>query len=372
MSQDYTNAVRHLFDQNYYLENNPDVDRAHIDPFTHYMQFGWKEGRNPSELFDTNYYLTNNHDVKNAGVNPLEHYALYGWREKRDPSDSFDTSFYLEQNSDVTAANINPLEHYIMFGKSEGRLPKSQQFDIEFNYTLYDNSGFFSLHPERVTVVEEACEIWEGIFADEFEDISAGTVIQVVDPSNGKMDTVTLTQKIDDFRLYLGSYSEADTTLGLSRSLSQSSTGNTTLDDRYNSYTNIEPWVGSLAFNEVYANQLYFDPTPSDPYDDQVPENKYDFLHIILHEIGHSLGMGPQNAGSQYVTEIGDSAYFAGPNVLNVYGGSVLLDLDSGTHFSSSIDMEALMKPSLAYGTRVLPTALDKAFFADIGYEIRT
>ena len=81
--------------------------------------------------------------------------------------------------------------------------------------------------------------------------------------------------------------------------------------------------------------------------------------------------MGPQNAGSQYVTESNGINYFGGPNVKAVYGGAVPLDFASGTHFATDATMNAVMKPSLNYGTRVLPTALDKAFFADIGYILR-
>lgn len=377
MREQYDSTVSILFDRNSYLEHNPDVASAGIDPLAHYMNYGWKEGRNPSELFNTNYYLENNSDVRNAGINPLVHYAQNGWKEGRDPSASFDTSYYLEHNPDVASAGIDPLVHYITYGKAEGRLPKDQFdievndiFDIEVNYT-YDTTGFFTLHSEREAVVEEACKIWEGIIGDEFEDVPAGTTIEVINPSNGHMENITLTQKIDDFRLYLGSYRANDSSLGLSRSLSQSHTGNTQLDDRYNSYTNIEPWVGSVAFNETYADQFYFDLTSADSLDDTVPDNKYDFLHMILHEIGHALGMGPQNAGSQYVTTEGNNVYFSGPHTTAVYGGSVPLDLNSGTHFSPDITMGALMKPSLHCGERVLPTALDKAFFADIGYVIQ-
>ncbi len=72
-------------------------------------------------LFDATFYLEQNPDVAAAGLDPLEHYDTYGWRESRDPSASFDTSFYLESNPDVAAAGLNPLEHYARYGDSEGR-----------------------------------------------------------------------------------------------------------------------------------------------------------------------------------------------------------------------------------------------------------
>ena len=41
----------YFFDSKYYLEKNPDVAKAKVNPIFHYLQFGWKEGRNPSPFF---------------------------------------------------------------------------------------------------------------------------------------------------------------------------------------------------------------------------------------------------------------------------------------------------------------------------------
>jgi len=66
-----------LFDPVYYLMNNPDVRAADIDPLRHYLKFGWKEGRNPSERFDTSFYLESNPDLKQSGENPLAQYIKH-------------------------------------------------------------------------------------------------------------------------------------------------------------------------------------------------------------------------------------------------------------------------------------------------------
>jgi len=105
----------------YYLQHNPDVQAAEVDPHQHYNQFGWKEGRNPNALFDDFGYLAHYADVAAAGVNPLTHYDQYGWQEGRDPSVNFDTTEYLNHYPDVSAAHINPLVHYLQFGIREGR-----------------------------------------------------------------------------------------------------------------------------------------------------------------------------------------------------------------------------------------------------------
>ncbi len=117
-----TQVMNNGFDPNYYLLTYPDIARAGVDPYQHYLTFGWKEGRNPDAYFSTTGYLNANPDVKAAGVNPLLHYDQSGWREGRDPSLIFDTQYYLIHGPDVAAAGIDPLVHYLKYGSTEGRL----------------------------------------------------------------------------------------------------------------------------------------------------------------------------------------------------------------------------------------------------------
>ena len=70
-----------LFDEKYYLLTYPEVEKSNLDPLTHYLQIGAKEGKNPSKEFDTKYYLKNNPDVKEIGINPLVHYVRFGIKE---------------------------------------------------------------------------------------------------------------------------------------------------------------------------------------------------------------------------------------------------------------------------------------------------
>ena len=72
-----------LFNKKYYYENNKEVKDKNIDPIKHFLEKGWKEGKNPSNLFDVNFYLNNNKDVKEAGINPLIHYIKFGKKENR-------------------------------------------------------------------------------------------------------------------------------------------------------------------------------------------------------------------------------------------------------------------------------------------------
>jgi len=77
-----------------------------------------------SGLFSAAWYLQNNPDVERAGIDPVLHFLLWGAREGRDPGPEFSTRWYLKQNPDVAASGINPLLHFIRNGQSEGRLPR--------------------------------------------------------------------------------------------------------------------------------------------------------------------------------------------------------------------------------------------------------
>ena len=151
-----------LFDQDFYLENNPDAASANRTPLWHYLVHGWLEGRrphplfdgdwylrqypevarsgtnplvhfvevgaaqylNPNPFFDTKWYVRMNPDVISSGLNPLQHFVTIGTARHADPSPAFHAAFYLDQNPDVAAAGLNPLAHYLLRGLAEGRWPR--------------------------------------------------------------------------------------------------------------------------------------------------------------------------------------------------------------------------------------------------------
>ena len=72
-----------LFDAQYYLDANPDLEKLDIDPLKHFLETGWQKGYNPSAHFDTKYYATVNADVLKENENPLIHYLRKGKKEGR-------------------------------------------------------------------------------------------------------------------------------------------------------------------------------------------------------------------------------------------------------------------------------------------------
>lgn len=74
-----------------------------------------------SDLFDPAYYREMYPDVAGSREVPVEHYLKWGGREGRDPSEAFSSSGYFARYPDVVATGLNPLVHYLRHGRQEGR-----------------------------------------------------------------------------------------------------------------------------------------------------------------------------------------------------------------------------------------------------------
>lgn len=134
------------FDADYYVRSNPDLDVATDKAWDHYLQVGWREGRDPMPAFDTARYLRANPDVDQE---PLGHYVVRGWREGRDPHRWFDVAWYLTRNHDVLLDGTEPLAHYLDHGWREFRDP-SPAFDSLWYAEAYSDGHRI---PELVTHV---------------------------------------------------------------------------------------------------------------------------------------------------------------------------------------------------------------------------
>lgn len=110
-----------------------------------------KEKNTPKEesnkiKIDRDFYLEQNPDVKAAGVDPEHHYWSNGEKEKRWPTPYFDPDFYLKVNSDVRVAGISPFVHYRDSGAKEGRLGCSPLTDSERKVSTYTKPLLFVGH----------------------------------------------------------------------------------------------------------------------------------------------------------------------------------------------------------------------------------
>jgi len=156
-------ANSQYFDRKWYYKKYQDVARAGVDAASHYLNSGWREGRNPGPNFDTKFYLKTYMSAikgKKKQICPLLHYEMYN---KNNPvqvaplaeyesaaaakkaeykliknSKYFDRKYYLTAHSDVARAGADPVYHYLNNGWREGRNPSP-----EFN-----TCGYLKRYPE--------------------------------------------------------------------------------------------------------------------------------------------------------------------------------------------------------------------------------
>ncbi len=186
----------------FYRAINPDLDAAGVDPIRHYMQSGWREGRDPAPWFSTKAYVEAYPEVAKAGWNPLHHYLSKGRREgheivrsahaagyllararrgvepawsftsllggpaaeaaatvdvvTRDAAElrrerevaagEFDHAFYAGANPDVARKGADPLDHFLTAGWREGRDP-SPAFSVKDYLETYPDIASAGINP---------------------------------------------------------------------------------------------------------------------------------------------------------------------------------------------------------------------------------
>ena len=116
-------SVELLVDRDWYRRRYPDVAAAGADPLAHFLDYGWREGRDPGPLFDTDWYLNAYRDVAAAGVNPVAHFVAHGAAELRRPNPLFDPHWYVNEYPQVGETGWEPFTHYVLVGREQGLSP---------------------------------------------------------------------------------------------------------------------------------------------------------------------------------------------------------------------------------------------------------
>ncbi|MGL6344297.1 MAG: hypothetical protein ACRC80_34770 [Waterburya sp.] len=236
-------------------------------------------------------------------------------------------------------------------------------FEIKFDYR-FDRLGFFT--PEKRAILDLAANIWGSYIQDDFTSIPAGETLRF--SIDGKEREVKYNEPIDDLLIFVSSVelNSEQATLGEGAFY-----GDFVVDsDRAKRIQgdDFEPWLGTIEFNTAAIDNFYFDATPATA--DDIPFDQQDFLSLSLHEIGHVLGIGISDAFSKKVT----NGKFTGTNSVKLNGGQpVPLDNDENhiqDGYTLDPDADALLDKSFTFGERNLPTDLDLAMLADIGYDV--
>ena len=236
-------------------------------------------------------------------------------------------------------------------------------FDIKFDYR-FDTVNFFT--DERKAILEQAGDIWSSYIQDNFDSIPAGETLRF--NIRGEEQQVVLEEPIDDLIIFISSVelSSEQPTLGEGTFYADFVLGS----DRAQRIQgdDFEPWLGTIEFNASYVDDLYFDPTPQTG--DDIPFDKQDFLSLSIHEIGHILGIGVSEA---FLSQVEDGNFTGTQSVALNSGQPVPLDIDL-SHIEDGYTLDpsadAVLDKAFTFGERNLPTNLDLAILADIGYDI--
>ena len=159
--------IRSIFSPQWYLDTNGDVAESGLDPFEHFVSFGFNEGRDATPLFDEDFYCQRAEVPKEQsplihyllvggvqGYDPhplmnnmwyrkftpgvqkdqtiLEHYCTYATHQSINPHPLFSANYYKNQRHVNADVSVTPLEDFVVNGFREGLNPCAG-----FNTNLY-------------------------------------------------------------------------------------------------------------------------------------------------------------------------------------------------------------------------------------------
>ncbi len=247
---------------------------------------------------------------------------------------------------------------------------RTHRFQIQYDYR-FDTNNFFA-DPARKSVLEEAANIWENYIQNDFPTVPAGTSFTLQNPQTGNRETVSLNNSVDDLVIFVGAQNIPLSQKALAfAGYDGTDTSDITLRNRL-SGSNFEPWAGTITFNssptflDGIPTSWFFDLTPETSND--IPTNSVDFLSTALHEIGHILGIGT----APIFKTLGAGGSFVGTNAKSVNGGNPIPLESDLSHIQAGFlsDGRPVLLTSNNPGGRLLPTRVDLAVLADIGYNI--
>ena len=272
---------------------------------------------------------------------------------------------------------------------------KGSAIDIQFDFS-YDTSDFFgsgnvdgaTAGAQALASLNAAAGFFEGVLDDDLEEIveSPGNtwIARFWNPATGAAaETPGLSVAADTLVIYVGSRDLGGTSLGEAGpgwSYAET-TGDgswfTTIEERGEGTTvgsgaaDFAPWGGSLTIDHDGAggdtnwnyNHL-IDPVAGQD----------DLYSVILHELGHVLGVGISDSWNNLIT----GTTFTGSAAAASYGSSPSVTVDSGHWvegtlsdiYGTNIEQEAAFDPSITVGSRKLITDLDVAGLDDLGWDI--
>ncbi|QCK88179.1 glycosyltransferase [Phreatobacter aquaticus] len=144
MTRPYLTVVRHhLVDTEWYRTLHPVAGGGRA--IAHFLAIGWRAGHAPNPFFEPEWYLERNPDVAAAGVNPFDHYLASGEAEGRWPCRVLDPAWYANANA-IEPGSGRVLAHYLNVGCRAGRQPNS----------VFDPRHYVDVHNDLPRDLKEA------------------------------------------------------------------------------------------------------------------------------------------------------------------------------------------------------------------------
>ncbi|MCU0962013.1 MAG: FG-GAP-like repeat-containing protein [Pirellulaceae bacterium] len=261
--------------------------------------------------------------------------------------------------------------------------PANEPLHVRFDYS-FDWSGFFDTD-EKKALLDLAADLVLADIRDNLRPIrpsgtNTWTAIFTHPTTGEEVEYPDLTIEANELVVFVGARdlgytlsgmleggegviggSSADGTAEFVRTVS-------TRGERAAPY-DVAPWGGSIAFTTDPSVTFHYgvDTVDLDP-------DELDFLTVAVHELYHVLGFGTSPAWDSHIewdTDLWDRA-FVGSQARQEYdaGGPVPLDPGRQHWREGTTDQgaAALMDPYIERGRRELPTRLDAAALADLGW----
>ncbi|BBK29532.1 hypothetical protein EDC65_2424 [Stella humosa] len=111
-----------LIDGDWYRGRYPELG-PRVDPAGHYLDSGWKEGRDPNPWFSTSRYIASAPVLASGNRCPLVDFVEEGAAAGRDPCAAFDIAWYSRRHLGWSEPRPEALRHFLRVGLATGLAP---------------------------------------------------------------------------------------------------------------------------------------------------------------------------------------------------------------------------------------------------------